>query len=362
MARKKELAIKPNEPKFEGEVPTVEEFRAAINWYSIRATDSEMRGYLLDGLKNEYPSNKKLLQYVKNLPETRHRIVGALYRMKKNGWVWIEPEASSVKESVDRFILESSGIGEEEEVETVSIQRRIEEKVNRFLGELEGISDDIFITNKIAREDFIPYDWMLKNEVKPLHAGKIVEYFKTRLTEYIGVIESKDKEVIEAYQDLPKDRLLGLVQYYADIIRDADRLAKNVKATRKPRKKKVITAEKQVGKMKFKTRDDTFKIQSINPESIVGSAQLWVFNTKTRKLGVYVAQDASGLSVKGCTIKGFDLNKSVSKKARKPNDVITKVLSGGKVALRHVLDDMRAKESKLNGRINMDTVLLKVIH
>jgi len=36
------------------------------------------------------------------------------------------------------------------------------------------------------------------------------------------------------------------------------------------------------------------------------------------------------------------------------------VLSGGKVFLRNVIENIRAVESALSGRINADTILLKV--
>jgi hypothetical protein len=51
----------------------------------------------------------------------------------------------------------------------------------------------------------------------------------------------------------------------------------------------------------------------------------------------------------------------VQRTLRKP-DVITKqVLEAGKVQLRKVLTDLTTTETKLNGRINADTILLRVL-
>ena len=86
-----------------------------------------------------------------------------------------------------------------------------------------------------------------------------------------------------------------------------------------------------------------------------------MYNTKTRKLGVYQAADAAGLNIKGSTILNFAESKSVSKKFRKPDVTIPEVLKGGKVALRNVLNDIRAVESVLTGRINADTILLRTV-
>jgi len=86
-----------------------------------------------------------------------------------------------------------------------------------------------------------------------------------------------------------------------------------------------------------------------------------VYNIKTRKLGVYQAADAAGLNVKGSSIQNFAESKSVSKKLRKPSVTIPEVLKGGKVALRNILNDIRAVESALTGRINNDTILLRTV-
>ena len=64
---------------------------------------------------------------------------------------------------------------------------------------------------------------------------------------------------------------------------------------------------------------------------------------------------------KGSSIINFAEAKSVSKKLRKPEVMLPEVLSGGKVFLRNVIESIRAVESQLNGRINADTILLRII-
>jgi hypothetical protein len=75
---------------------------------------------------------------------------------------------------------------------------------------------------------------------------------------------------------------------------------------------------------------------------------------------VYVSNSPHGFSVKGCTILNYDEATSLAKKIRKPEEIISKVMTVGKVALRKILPDIKAKEQKLTGRINKDTILLKV--
>jgi hypothetical protein len=100
----------------------------------------------------------------------------------------------------------------------------------------------------------------------------------------------------------------------------------------------------------------------VDPVKIVGAIQLWIYNTKTRKLGVYNAEDESGLKMKGTTIKNYVENTSVSKTLRKPDVTLPIVTDGSKIALRKVMEGIRAKPSKLNGRINKDTLSVTGIY
>jgi len=51
----------------------------------------------------------------------------------------------------------------------------------------------------------------------------------------------------------------------------------------------------------------------------------------------------------------------VSKTIRKPDEVLPRLLKGGKLVLRKLMSEINSKESVPNGRINRDTILLRVI-
>ena len=130
---------------------------------------------------------------------------------------------------------------------------------------------------------------------------------------------------------------------------------------RKPRKKKEKPASAIVSKLKFKEKDDEYKIVSVDPKQIVGCNQLWVFNTKYRTLAVYNAMGPAGLNVKGSTLIGFDEKTSIVKKLRKPTEQVNKLLAGGKIVLRKFMDDIKCKPKEATGRINKETVLVRII-
>lgn len=137
-------------------------------------------------------------------------------------------------------------------------------------------------------------------------------------------------------------------------------LMQEAKVNRAPRAKKAVPAEKIVGKLKYMKTNEPLKLVSINPADILGAKELWVYNTKNRKLGRYIAKEYSELGVKGASIINFDENLSVQKTVRKPEEKLKEFKAAGKVALRKFLDDINATDTKLNGRLNEETVLLKV--
>jgi len=133
------------------------------------------------------------------------------------------------------------------------------------------------------------------------------------------------------------------------------------KATKKVRAPKALSKEKVVAKLKYAKEDKVLKLVSINPADIVGAKELWVYNSKTRKLGKYVADELHGpLNVKGTSIIGFDEAKSITKTLRKPEEKLKEFAKASKVELRKFIEGIKATETKLNGRINADIVLLKV--
>mgnify|MGYP006288644397 CR=1 FL=1 len=88
---------------------------------------------------------------------------------------------------------------------------------------------------------------------------------------------------------------------------------------------------------------------------------MWVFNVKTRKLGVYHALDSQGFGVKGTSLTNFSEMKSVQKTLRKPEAILPDVVKGSKVFLRNVMDSVNSKATSLTGRLNSDTILVKII-
>jgi hypothetical protein len=170
----------------------------------------------------------------------------------------------------------------------------------------------------------------------------------------------KDEQLKEAYSHLSKANLKKITQFYQEVVSACDMLAAEAKVNRAPRAKKSVPAEKIVAKLKYLKSNEPLKLVSVNPTDIISSKELWVYNIKSRKLGKYVAKEYAELSVKGTSITNFDENLSVQKTLRKPEEQLKEFKDAGKVALRKFLEDIKAVDIKLNGRISEEVILLKV--
>jgi hypothetical protein len=323
--------------------------------------------------------NKKEDEYWQSLPGT----MGAT-----------QPADKFLKDRIAKCIEQGSKIVDEKQQEenananvyTPTIQERIRdqayiqsEKIEEWL---EG-----FLTNK---KDFNPKGFDFKTHFQDMnvtqaHARKLKSFYATELDDFkelerfptAGQLKKMDEltqdmwaQLKEGYAHLKKADIKNYTIAIEELMIALDFVIDSAKATRAPRKAKPKSATKLVEKLKYMKTDDKFKLASISPDQIVGANELWVFNVKTRKLGKYVAKnidpkgmmrEGSGLSVKGTTILGFDEKLSIQKTLRKPVDQIKDFRAAGKVKLRTFIDDIKTTDTKLNGRSNPDTILLKIV-
>ncbi len=337
----------------------------AFQWYNHNKESKDARKYLVEYLTKNSQITELQKQAAPSLNLSWNIVDGWLARCLSRG-AWIpdsvfdnfQERMNVFRDRLDKIVAEKNlGAAVVDTSNVVSIQERVQTKVDYFVMELEGKFDDVW--HEQNGEEFVPYTWMVENEVKPMHASKIAEYFKSRAADWIAIIESKDEYVKESYPR-PRKEMIEAAKFFTAIATDAEKLASNKNASRKPRKKKPVSFEKKVARLKFKKDDIDNKLVSIDPVKIMGAQKLWIYNVKNRRLGVYVAKDEAGLAVKGSTIENYKYSESISKTLRKPKDVLSRVLDGGKVVLRKVMGEINSKPSELNGRINKDTILLRV--
>jgi hypothetical protein len=348
-----------SEPDLRHEDVTESELGTAYNWYNSIYNSDHAKEFVIEYLR-DIKFDKKTIRLLNQVKSYELRTIGWNCRILRLGGTIPPAYKERMWSKIEKLTKNLEDIKEEQVAEkpAIDIQARIDEKVSDYNGEIEGEIDDFLNAGK---SEFNIRDWLRNNEIKPMIAQRIADHFKPLYSELFDAINNSknDEQLKEAYKFIKKPALKQYLEFVKDIIAACETRVVAAKATRKPRKKKEKPAATIVAKMKFKDKDGDYT--SINPKEIVGANQLWVFNTKYRMLGVFNAMGPVGLNVKGTTIIGFDEKTSIAKKLRKPDVIIPRMLTGGKVVLRRIMDEIKAKPKTLKGRINGETLLLKVV-
>lgn len=342
----------------------------AFNWYNYEKDIKVARGYLKAWVKAQKTHDIKKFDQV--VDELTAPVYGWMARLLSHGAKLSDYDLAQLNLKVDDLMGQyrvAAPIKVEEKEDTParkSIQEAMLEKQREFLGEIEGEFDN-FILNDCKPTGFDSYKYLQGQNVAKQYAAALIDLFTERKAEFEEAMLAQDPQLVEGYSCYTTAQIKRTIQWLEDVIAGAERYSNFKKANRKVRVKKAKPASVQVAKMQYlKEADvpgvkDSIKLTSVSPVTIVGAQQLWVFNVKNKKLGVYNATGSAGFSVKGTSLQGYDPETSVQRTLRKPDIVIPDMLKAGKIALRRVLSDLTTTETKLNGRINSDTLILRVL-
>ena len=236
-----------------------------------------------------------------------------------------------------------------------SVQENINNKGQSLLADVD-FAIDTWDINK-----FDMYKYLVDKQVSSAVANSIVNAHDPMIDEIKEARSGKCKQLKEGYSHYTKSELSKFYDFIVKLKTDTERYVENHKPVRKPRKAKQYSAEEQVKKLSYLKEDTENQIVSVQPMSIVGSNQLWIYNSKTNEIINYTAIDRGGLKVKGTTIKNFDETISASKKLGvKTSHFIDRILEGGSITLNKVMSEINSKAGKVTGRINNNMILLKV--
>jgi len=309
---------------------------------------------------------------VAQLYETKPELIPEQYKIKFAEWLdKLAKDGELIIEKKHSEVKPKKGY-------VPSIQERITEQAQDACDAIEEWMEGFIVDPKsFDPKGFDFASHFAKMKVTQAHARKIKKYYEGCLKEAQLVVDMPTPAQIKKIKDPKKaDEAEQLREGYShvkkadakkwllameNLIGACDMVIDAAKATRKTRVKKTPSKEKLIAKLKYKETDETYQIASINPIDLIGCTEVWVFNTKTRKLGRYVADEyTKTISVKGTSLVGFDETKSIQKTLRKPEETLKEFKKAGKVKLRKFLDDIGTTDTKLNGRFNNDTVILRI--
>ena len=348
-------------------------FRISMDWYRLESSGKDLKPKVITWMAANDFTKEQIALFKKTKDWRCNLTVGALVANMLKGMPDSRPgfnegrsTSKYIKDSIAKILEEGKNDVEEEEdttkpvIPAATIQDRLRETAGKMSEEIDYALDEFSINPDAFDPKAIKVLNLLKaKEAKAAHA-RIIKGFYTRSYEELQEAQLGECEQLkEAYGHLSKPQLKKLIAFYHEIISACDMLGQEAKVNRKPRAKKTQPKGKIVAKLKYAKTNEQLKLVSINPVEIIGAKELWVYNTKSRKIGKYVASEYLELGVKGTSITGFNENLSVQKTLRKPEEQLKEFKAAGKVQLRKFLDDIRAVDIKLNGRINEDVILLR---
>jgi len=352
-------------------------YRDAMKWYRLESSAKDLKPKVIDWMgregmsKTEISSFKKTKDWRCNL--TMGSIAACLIKgMPDNHPDWNNGKSFSeyLKKSI-KEVVEAGKNDVEEEVEVkevkaaapvITIQDRLRDASGDMSEELDYAIDE-WISNPDAFDPkaFKTVNLLRGKGAKAAHSRFIKSFYERALAE-IEEVQTKncEEQLAEAYSHVSKKNIKKLHDFLLGIMSACDQIAAEAKLNKKPRAKKAVPAEKLVSKLKFKASDDKLGVTSVPPAQLVGAQSAVVYNTKTRKIGIYTSLNSSGLTVKGTTIGNYT-DKSVQKTLRKPEVQLREFKEQN--TQRRVetwVKNIKATEIQLNGRINAETMILKV--
>lgn len=364
--------------KFTGEEPTWENadsmteadvnqrFTSGLNFYNYYLDPDDYVGILEKFMMN-HGYNSKQVKLLKRAPRNpEFTTAGKIARMinlgmpDKNGF-----HTKSIRTRIDNLLTQERNVittQVKEKTNKPSVHDIMTEKVRtEVLCELEAMLDD-WTTNTTANINKVNIVNALKSINAPVSTLKPVEEWIVRArTEYNEAYEKTDSDSVEGYSYLSRPALRKRIQLLDSLLDDLTLYKGSKKAARKTRSKKPKSADKLVARLKYANNSADYNVSSINPTLLIGAQTAFLFNEKYRKLIVLKASSRDGLTVSGTSVKEFDEKESFMIGLRKPEEVLPDVVSRTDKQITKVIDTLKTKKTKANGRVNENTIILRVL-
>lgn len=334
----------------------------ALSWYSSNTDKKQQKKWTIEW--HTAQGDKDLVELFKKLPDWVFNTYGSVCRLKaREQWLdpnstWFERRTEELKSKYDSYIkVEEESTEETPKKRVKTIQERIADKASEVGAEIEGELDDFCADG---------YNRAFKRStnlltLSPQVAKKLLPSFEpllAELEELCGPKKPNDKwydQLIEGYSHMKVNQRKAYRDFVKSIVEDL-RKAAVVKA-RAPRVRKPKPPAQVVKYLKYKVKDEALGLSSVDKQKMVDATEIYLYNTKSRKLQYYVPQDGYLLTVRGTSILNFDPEKSGQKTVRKPED-LKSIAGATKLPMRKMYNSLKTKAIKLNGRVNDQCIIM----
>lgn len=240
---------------------------------------------------------------------------------------------------------------------TLSPMQKLQNKINNtIMYELDDLEDAWMNGEKAVLDVYLrmKFHGLGGSATKP-----VASLLEGWLLDYSDAYHKRCEQAVEGYSHLNRPELKRRMDECEKMLGDLEKLKASTKATRTVKMKKAPSLDKQISRLKYKKEDNEYKISSIAPAMLVGALCAFVFNTKYKTITKYVSE--TGLMVSGSTLKNINLEQSIQNSLRKPNEFLPIVLTKSEKQIDKAWSELTTKSRIPNGRINGDTIILRVL-
>lgn len=381
--RVRENSKRDPSPKWEGnEYWSAEQFssyfREAMKYYNTEHSSKDLKPKVINWMGLNSYSRDDIAAFKRTTDWRCNVTMGAIASCLIKGMPAVRKDFNNGKNTADWLAKEISKVihAGREDIEAVAattptkavapvlnIQDRIREQAGMMSEELD-IAIDSFIVNpnEFDPKAFKVLSLLRGKGAKAAQARYIKGFFQRGHNELIELSSGNaDEQLKEAYKNHPRKNIKKLIEFYEAIAQACDQIVAEAKILKKPRTKKIKPAEELVKKVKFCTKDGKLGIVSVPPVGLVGAQGVVLYNIRTRKMSYVISKSSVGLQVKGTTLIDFN-NKSVQKTLRNPAAQMKefKEQNTQKRFDTWFTKNVKTTETPVSGRINEDTIILKV--
>lgn len=326
-------------------------FYSAYSWASKNLEHKDLKNNFIEWYKTQ--NNKEIdLSILENLEDWRFLNLGVYAWILNQGGIIPEKNKNRFRENIDKLTKITKEISKENENKKIADPEKI-----YYLIMIDTLVDlDELEDTGIWDENSI-FDILKKRKQTSSSLELLKDKFKKR---YEELTNARSNEYFEYFEKVSDQILEEAKRFCKIVLSHIETFDQNKKSKRKVKRtfsEKRI--EKKIKNIKFKKEDNSYHLNSIDPVSIVGAEALLVFNTKTRKIGIYYAEENNKLEIKGSTLQNYDKEKSISKILRKPEEHLPNFRTATLKRINVLFDYINGKKQELSGRINSDIILLK---
>lgn len=330
-------------------------FNNCLYWVHYEIPDKSGVAPLKKWMKANW--DKAEVSTILNLPDSNfYNVAKYAYCWNKLGWMpddvisWLNGSREKLLETASKTEEVKSAVTT---ATTATKVVPIRQNLNQFAIGVDDHIEYIIKGSKVTNyKEFVESYKLNKAEIE--QAVPIVDDFAMEFRE---LAQGDDEQLKEGYSHVKKATLRHLLEFF-DGVQVALMETKQANKITRIRRKRPIDKNKLVRRLKYTKQYEEYK--SIDPVEIIGASEVWVYDIKRKRIGVYASEYEGTLSVKGTVIDNYSLTKSYEKTIRK-EETLSNFMGCRKNGLHKFMEGIRGKKFPAKSRVQATMVLLKVI-